>query len=121
MAAGLLNFDDIQCAACEQGATFERSFFWEDGAGNRVILTNYVGKMQVRKNFKDDLIIELSTENGRIEFDSNSNIVLLIDAEVTAEIPAGNYIYDLEVYHPGDMKVRRLFKGRFVVTPEVTL
>ena len=39
---------------------------------------------------------------------------------VTASIPAGVYLYDLEIYTSGDTFVTRLLQGQVTVTREIT-
>ena len=116
------NFDNIQTTACQQGATFFRPFTWTEKNGDLILLDNYTAKMQVRKNYGGKLLIELSTENGRIYYDSNNQIVLYISAEETQLLDAGKYVYDLELTDiVGTEGVIRLLEGEFFVSPEVTL
>ena len=121
MTATKLHFDNQETPHCEQGATFEFSFNWEDSEGTAVDLSFYTAKMQVRKNYGGPLIIELSTENGRIIIDSNSQVTLFIPAEITQLLPAGKYVYDLKITDTDLDKIYRLLEGEFFVSPEVTI
>jgi hypothetical protein len=44
---------------------------------------------------------------------------LFIHASVTSQIPAGTFVYDLELESSGG-EVNRIIEGSFIVTPEVT-
>ena len=120
MIAGILNFNGNQVHACEQGADFLFVFSYEDANGTTLPLSEYTMKMQVRKNYGKELILEISTANGRITVDSNEDATIHVTAEDTAELPPGKYIYDMEVID-GQGIVSRFLKGEFVITAEVTL
>jgi hypothetical protein len=77
--------------------------------------------MQVRANVNSNAtVVALTTENSRIALGGANGIVTLtIDANTTANIAAGLYVYDLEVVSSGN-EVTRLIEGNFKVTAEVT-
>lgn len=114
MAAGIYNF------ICEQGATFTRVINATDGAGDPIDLTGYTARMQVRRDIDATaILIELTTENGRITLGGESGtITLSIDAEDTSAIPRPG-IYDLEL-ESDTGTVIRLLKGIFDLDPEAT-
>lgn len=114
MAAGIYNF------TCEQGATFTRVINATDAAGDPIDLTGYTARMQVRRDLDaSSIIIELTTENGRISLDGASGeITLTIDAEDTSAIPRPG-VYDLELESDGGTVIR-LLKGTFNLDSEVT-
>ncbi|MGW8178784.1 MAG: hypothetical protein ACWGQW_08480 [bacterium] len=106
---------------CEQGATFDFNVVWKDALHDLVNLTGITARMQVRSTFdSNDIIIELTTENGRISLNETFGVFnLLIDCDDTAALPDGTFKYDLEVqFSNGDC--HRLLKGNFKVDPEVT-
>lgn len=119
--SGIINFDDYETAACEQGSTFSRIFEWTEKNGTPIDFNLFTAKMQIRKNIGKEIIQELSTENGGLFYDSNNELNMLISSEDTSAIPAGNYIYDLELTEIETGIVYRFLKGKFKVTPEVTL
>lgn len=123
MSAGTLNFNgqNGSADACEQGADFVSRFYWEDANGSRISLSDYSMKMQVRNNYQKTLIVEFSTENSRITIDSNEEATLALTAAETTLLPPGKYICDMKITHNTSGFVTRLFKGDFVVTPEVTV
>lgn len=117
MAAGIYDI------LCEQGATFTRELDWRGEDGQPVSLIGYTARMQVRKTVKDDEpLMELTTEDGRIWFNSpptDGKIYLMISADDTAALPVIKGVYDLEMVAPNH-KVARLLQGKFVVSAEVT-
>lgn len=67
------------------------------------------------------IILELTTENGRITiYGSQGRIDLSVPASVMESIEPDKYVYDLEVRSPVTGIVTRLTQGNFVVRPEVT-
>jgi len=112
MTPGKLNF------TCPQGSTFSRTLTYKIN-DNPVNLTGYSAKMQVRPfHYSDDLLIDLSSSSGITLGASAGTIAVLVSASATQEIPAGDYVYDLEI--TTESNVYRLVEGKFVVTPEVT-
>lgn len=86
-----------------------------------VNLDGYTAKMQVRKRVEStEVLIELSTDNGRIVLDDESKTInLQITALDTAEIAWTSGVYDLELTATGG-KVELLAFGNVQVTREVT-
>lgn len=113
MAAGLYKI------VCEQGATFNLPLQWIDATGAPVDMTGYSAQMDVRASKTSaEVLVELSTANGRISLDSAGNITLSISATDTATLIPGQYVYDLELTNGSS--VERLIEGAFVVDGEVT-
>ena len=114
MSAGNYSF------TMEQGATFNQSLNWSVN-GTGVNLTTYTAKMQVRKTaYHTTAVATFSTTDGSITLDFSGNITLVKTAIETAAIPAGVYVYDLELTAGGGGTVKRLIEGAFTVNPEVT-
>jgi hypothetical protein len=113
--AGIYNF------ICNQGATFRRELTWTDSSNVAINITSYTARMHVRANVNaNTTLVVLTTENGRISLGgTNGKVNLLIDAETTANIIPGLYVYDLEMISSGN-EVTRLIEGNFKVTAEVT-
>ena len=113
MSAG--NYD----ITCEQGATFSRTLTVTDSANEPRDFSSHTARMQVRRRLTDtDVLIELTTENGRITMNSNGEIFLGITAVDTAALPTGG-VYDLEVIDSSGT-VERLVQGNFILELEVT-
>lgn len=106
----------------DQGATFTRSIVRKD-RNKRVIPTlNHTARMQVRETYTSESpIIDLTTENDGIQIDGpKGTISILIHASEMESVPAGKYVYDLEIVSDEGI-VERLIMGSFTVRPEVTL
>jgi hypothetical protein len=102
----------------EQGATFQMQFRWKvDGV--IMNLTGALAKMQLRRSPKSAVVFELNNLNSRILLGGNNGIVSLeLTPEETSSIPAGNFVYDLEITLGAT--VRKLIRGTVVVVSEVT-
>jgi hypothetical protein len=81
-------------------------------------LDGMTARMEVRPSANSpDVILDvtdfIALGDGTIEID--------VPADVMADVPAGSYVYDLELVEPGEPeKVSKLLEGSFVVRPEVT-
>jgi zona occludens toxin (predicted ATPase) len=105
----------------EQGATLLKPFVWKDSNGVAVNLTGYTAKMQVRRNTSaDDVLLELSTINGKLTITPLSGMVTMVfSATTTAAIDWTRGKYDLELTS-GDGTVTRLLEGEITVSKEIT-
>lgn len=113
MSAGALNI------TIEQGATWELLLTWTiDDAP--VSLAGYSARMQARPNHKATALLLDLTEGAGITLGGEAGtITLALSDEETAALPAGNYVYDLELVSP-DEDVTRLVEGSLKISPEVT-
>jgi len=104
----------------EQGSTFNITFtintdgvYWD--------LNAYTGRMKIKKFIGSaDNLIELTTSNGRMTFDSQGTFSLNITAEDMADLPADKYVYDIEFEGIVSGNVQRILEGKFTIRPEVT-
>lgn len=106
---------------CDQGATLQRSITWTDSAKTPYNLTGYTARMQVRSNIASStVVLSLTTENSRITLGTGEwNVNLTVDANTTANLTPGMYVYDLEIVSASSV-VTRLIEGNFKVKAEVT-
>jgi hypothetical protein len=106
----------------DRGATFQGTITWKDSARSAYNITGYTARMQVRaETDSEDVVLELTTENGRLNvYGTQGRVDLTVPASVMTSIPADKYVYDLEVIAPVSGIVTRLTQGNFVVRPEVT-
>jgi hypothetical protein len=114
MAAGTLDF------TIEQGATFNLLLTWEiDDVP--VNITNWTARLQARVDVEDtEVILSLTTSNGGITLGGAAGTISLDQtATQTALLPAGTYVYDLELIS-GVGAVTRLVQGELNISPEVT-
>jgi hypothetical protein len=104
---------------CPQGATFRKNitFKIED---DFVDLTGYSSRLQVRENYySEDFLVSITDQDLMTLGGSAGTIDILLPASDTSNIPAGDFVYDLEL-ESGGGEVTRLIQGSFIVTPEVT-
>lgn len=111
---------------CQQGSTFSRVIALEQPTladpeiYEPYILVEHTARMQVRRTIDStNVMIELTTENGRISISGVDGIItLLISAEDTAALSSSG-VYDLEIIDPFG-NVSRVIQGTFMLSPEVT-
>jgi len=104
----------------DQGADYSLSLTWKDSTGNAINLTGYTARSMVRHSYHSPQpLISLTTENGGIEIDGANGVInVSMTAAQTANLPASNCVYDLEVVN--GTSVTRLIEGAARITPEVT-
>lgn len=99
----------------DQGATFEVSFYLKDEYNNPIDLTGFTGTSKIKKAYGYtnccSFDVTINEEAGLVS--------LLINAEDTAEIPAGTYVYDCVLTN--DDTTSRIVEGLVTVSPGVTL
>ena len=112
MLAGVYNL------TIDQGATFGRTITVRD-ADNA--LYDFTARMQIRSEIDSaDVMIELTTENGRITLGGAAGTILLsIAAADTANLSTDG-VYDLEIINGSTGRVDRLLRGAVKVELEVT-
>lgn len=104
---------------CYQGANFDYQLTFAVN-GSAVNITGYSARMQVRE-YAESTAVALSLVNGAgITLGGTAGtIALSAVATATSAIPAGVYVYDLELVS-GAGYVTRLVQGTFTVSAEVT-
>ncbi|WP_088319573.1 hypothetical protein [Kineosporia sp. R_H_3] len=104
----------------KRNATFSSVLGYQDALGN-VDLTGASAKMQIRSHKgAEDVLLELSTENGRITIDlTASTITLRLTDEETLALPWMSGVYDLFLYY-SDGSQDPLLEGKVTVNREVT-
>lgn len=101
----------------EQGTTFTTNITLDDVDGIPFDLTGVQAKSQIRKSYY--------SANTTAEFDVQINspttglILLVLDAQVTANIAAGRYVYDVAIKDTANT-VTRVLEGIVNVIPQVT-
>jgi hypothetical protein len=102
----------------DQGTTYETSFELVDENGDPRDLTGYTARSQLRKwytsVFATDFVTEIVPTLGKI--------ILRLDAVTSGpgELPAGRYVYDVQLTETLTGNISRVFEGIVTVTPEVT-
>jgi len=108
----------------DQGSDYRIPFEFRDHDDQLIDWGGYEFQMQIRKtSYAAPVVDELTSENERIvvELDKRRRqlVTLKFPAEVTAQIPAAKYVYDLEAVSSSGL-VKRLLEGAFILKGEVT-
>ena len=99
----------------EQGATFNLNFRVETD-GTPWNLTGYTFAMQVRRSTSSTTTL-LNITSATMT--SVGHVSATVNAATMANVPAGRWVYDIELTSSG-AEVTRILEGRFIVTAEVT-
>lgn len=104
----------------EQGSSLSRVVTYTDASGNPVNLTGYTARMQVRPRASSGYAyLTFTSPSGGITLGGTTGtITILVDGSVTSAVPAGRYVYDLEVVNGS--YVDKVMGGDFVLSAEVT-
>lgn len=102
----------------DQGATWNWNFNVSTN-GTAWDLSSYTFAMQVREStVSTTKLLDLPTD-GTVTMDASGNISVTVSATKTNTLPAGRWVYDLELTSAGG-QVTRLLEGRFIVNIQVT-
>lgn len=99
----------------DQGATYQLAMTLQHN-GSVLDLTGATLRGQLRTDYAD--AAPAASFAATIIDAAAGQASLLLTAEQTAALPAGLYVYDVELEQAG--AVTRLFGGRATVSPEVT-
>ena len=100
----------------DQATTFNTELNLTNDAGNALDLTGYTAQAQVRKWYTSTNAVSFAIS---IPDPTNGIIYLSLDANTTANLYYGRYVYDV-VTIDGTGHVTRVVEGILTVTPEVT-
>jgi hypothetical protein len=99
----------------EQGATFNLNFRVETD-GTPWNLTGYTFAMQVRRSSAaTTTLLDITSAT----MTSVGHVSVTVSAATMSDVPAGRWVYDIELTSSGD-EVTRILEGRFIVSPQVT-
>lgn len=101
----------------DQGSDYSNIITIASSTGAALDLTNYTVKSQMRKSYGSSVAYDFTTSvysavNGRIR--------LQLAATAASAIPAGRYLYDIEITNTLTSAKTRVLEGIVVVTPEIT-
>jgi hypothetical protein len=99
----------------EQGATFNLNFRVETD-GTAWNLSDYTFAMQVRRSTSSNTTL-LNITSATMT--SLGRVSVTVPAATMSDVPAGRWVYDIELTSSGD-EVTRILEGRFIVSPQVT-
>lgn len=103
-----------------QGEDFDFNATYKTSQGSIIPLTGYTAKMQARADYSSETpVLELDETDGLTIDEAGGKITVAISHEKSEAIPAGVYVYDLEITSPADKKTTFLF-GKITVFAEVT-
>jgi hypothetical protein len=109
----LADFVEIQI---ESGATFFTEVTVNDANGSPKDLTNYTVRSQLRKSYYSTTAIDFQIN---VSDPMNGIIEMSLSSQVTSNIRAGRYVYDVEI-EDDENTVTRIFEGIVTVLPNVT-
>ena len=99
----------------EQGATFNLNFRVETD-GTPWNLSDYTFAMQVRRSSSSNTTLLNITSATMTAI---GQVSVTVPATTMNSVPAGRWVYDIELTSSGD-EVTRILEGRFIVTAQVT-
>lgn len=99
----------------DQGATFNLNFTVATD-GTPWNLTGYTFAMQVRRSANDaNTLLNITSAT----MTSVGHVSATVSAATMADVPAGRWVYDIELTSSGG-QVTRILEGRFIVKAQVT-
>jgi hypothetical protein len=101
----------------DQGSSFSVVVRYINNDGTAVDLTGYQARSQMRRSYYS---ANATTLGADISDAANGNVTLTLNANTTANIKAGRYLYDVEVVENATYTVTRIIEGIITVLPEVT-
>ena len=102
-----------------QGQTWDNIFYWKSD-GVAVDLTGYTARMMLRSSVEAAApTVSLTTADGSMTVSALGAIALNYSATLSSAVPAGTYLYDMELESSSGV-VRRLIEGTAVVSREIT-
>jgi hypothetical protein len=108
---------DYSNLVLDQGSNFTILFRYLDDDGNPIDLTGYHARSQMRRSYYSANATTFSTN---ISDSANGNVTLSLNANTTANLKIGRYVYDVEVVENATYTVTRIKEGIITVMPEVT-
>ena len=111
MSAGTYNL------VIDQGSSFALDLIIKE-AGSALNLTNYTGRAQLRTTVTASSVsatFSVTKTNA-----AEGVLKMELAATTSANLAAGQYVYDLEIFTANDAVVKRILQGDVTLTPEVT-
>jgi len=106
----------------EQGATFGQTLTLKDSSDTLINLTGYTSaEMDLRETPESSSeVITLTTANNRITLGGSAGTVTLsISAADTANLTAGDGVFDLEIVD-GSSRVYRILEGTYTIRRNIS-
>lgn len=99
----------------DQGTTYSTDINLTDENGDPLNLSGYSANSQIRKHYTSSNSIVFSTTINA----TSGVITLSLNANQTANIVSGRYVYDIELTDASN-SISRIVEGIVTVTPQVT-
>ena len=114
-----------------QHASWRLDANFKDPDGNKLDLSDYAGKLQIRRSScGSEPLLELTSMNGGVVLDNAAadfNVVIRMTNVQTADLPSNNrevddWVYDFLIYQNTDPEYTtiRLLEGDVYISPAVT-
>jgi hypothetical protein len=81
-------------------------------------LTLYSGRGQIRRNYSASTAVNFTVEI--LEPETSGQVRISLTPTQTADMKAGRYVFDIEVYTENDNDVIRVIEGQVTINPRVT-
>ena len=101
----------------DQGSDLSIVIRYLDDDGTAIDLTGHQARSKMRRSYYS---ANATTFAATISDASNGNVTLTLDANTTANLKAGRYVYDVEVVANATYTVTRIVEGTITVMPEVS-
>ena len=111
MSAGTYNL------VIDQGSSFALDLIIKQ-SGSALNLTNYTGRAQLRTTVTASSVSATFTVTKTNA--AEGALKMELAATTSANLAAGQYVYDLEIFTANDAVVKRILQGDVTLTPEVT-
>ena len=99
----------------DQGSTFEKTITAKNTAGGNVTISSGTTSAKLRQSTYSGNNIHTFTTST-----SGSNVTISMTATNTANVSAGQYVYDVEYTQSDATTVERLVEGIVTVSPQST-
>jgi hypothetical protein len=101
----------------DQGSDYSNIITIASSTGSALDLTNYTVASQLRKSYGSSTYYPF---NATVYDAVNGKIRLQLSATLSSTIPAGRYLYDIEITNTVTTAKTRVLEGTVIVTPEIT-
>lgn len=101
----------------DQGSDFSVVIQYLDSAGSSIDLNGYQARSKMRRSYYSANATTLTTY---ISDANNGNVSLSLNANATANLKIGRYVFDVEIFANTTYTVNRIVEGTILVMPEAT-
>lgn len=102
----------------DQGSDFLQILTLKDSTGTVRNLTGFEARASMRPHFESTTSYDITC--GVTNPGTAGKITLSLSSVQNRVIPAGTYVYDLEIFNSGTGSIERVINGKLTLTREVT-